>query len=72
MKISHEELIQRRKRDREAVALQKIEGNPFTDEENEMFAMFDREGWSDQQCSEYIEKQEDALKAQALSDKRRA
>ena len=31
---------------REAEALHLLEGNPLTDAEMAMFAMFDREGWS--------------------------
>lgn len=38
----------------EAIRLQEIEGNPLTPEEIEMFEMFEREGWSDEECREYI------------------
>ena len=48
------DLIERRKRDREAVRLHEIESNPFTDEENRTFEMFDREGWTDEQCRAYL------------------
>lgn len=39
---------------REAINLHKIEGNPLTCDEVEMFAMFEREGWSDERCREYM------------------
>ncbi len=34
--------------------LQEIEGNPFTFEDEAIFEMFDREGFSDQQRLDYI------------------
>jgi hypothetical protein len=45
---------QARQRRREAIRLQEIEGNPFTQEDIEMFEMFDREGWSHEQRRAYI------------------
>lgn len=36
--------------------LQEIEGNPFSPEDEEMFAMFDREGWDHEQRAAYIRK----------------
>lgn len=43
-----------RERFAEAVRMQEIEGNPFTDEEKGMFEMFIREGWSDDQRRAHI------------------
>lgn len=40
-----------------AIRLHEIEGNPFTQEDEEMFAMFDREGWSFEQRADYIKQQ---------------
>ncbi len=42
---------------REAIRLQEIESNPLSAEEIEMFEMFEREGWPDVKCREYILKQ---------------
>jgi hypothetical protein len=39
---------------REAIHLQEIEGNPFTAEDFELLEMFEREGWSTDQCRAYI------------------
>jgi hypothetical protein len=39
---------------REAMNLQAIEGNPLTAEQVEMFEMFDREGWTDEQRRGHI------------------
>ena len=44
----------RRQRRREAVQLHKIEGYEFSAEQNAMFEMFDREGFSDEQRLEYL------------------
>lgn len=52
---------------REAINLHKIEGNPLTCDEIEMFAMFEREGWSDERRGEYIIKRLDANKKTKLS-----
>jgi hypothetical protein len=38
----------------EAMNLQAIEGNPLDAEDVAMFEMFEREGWSDEQCRAYI------------------
>lgn len=43
-----------RKRRLQGMAMQEIEGNPLTAEDIEMFDMFDREGWSGEQCRAYI------------------
>ena len=37
--------------------IQEIEGNPFTAEDEAMFAMFKRKGWNHDQCREYIRQQ---------------
>jgi hypothetical protein len=39
---------------REAMNLQAIEGNPLSTEQVEMFEMFDREGWTDEQRRAHI------------------
>lgn len=44
----------RRQRRREAVQLHRIEGYEFTDEQNAMFEMFDREGFTDEQRLDYL------------------
>jgi len=44
----------RRKRRLEAIRLHEIEGNPFTPEDNALFEMFDRKGWSDAQRRSYL------------------
>lgn len=46
--------IGRRKRRLEAIRLHEIEGNPFTPEDNALFEMFDRKGWSDAQRRAYL------------------
>lgn len=53
-KLSAEETKARRQRLAEAIALQEIEGNPLTPDEIAMFAMFEREGWSDDERRAYI------------------
>lgn len=45
---------ERRQRRLEAIRLHEIEGNPFTPEDNALFDMFDRNGWSDAQRREYL------------------
>jgi hypothetical protein len=44
----------RRQRRLEGMNLQVIEGNPLDAEDVAMFEMFEREGWSDEQCRAYI------------------
>ena len=44
----------RRQRFHEAMNLQAIERNPLDAEDLRMFEMFEREGWSDEQCRAYI------------------
>lgn len=46
----------RRERLMEAAHLQKIENNPLNAEDLAMFEMFEREGWSDEECLEHIAK----------------
>jgi len=36
--------------------LQELEGNPFTPEDEAMFEMFDREGWTPEQRIAYLDK----------------
>ncbi|MBL4808239.1 MAG: hypothetical protein JKY31_13290 [Rhodobacteraceae bacterium] len=38
----------------EAFACHAVEGNPATEEHEEMFAMFERENWSDEKCRAYL------------------
>ena len=38
----------------EAMHLQALEGNPLDAEQIAMFEMFEREGWSEERCIEYI------------------
>ena len=46
--------ISRRQHDLDAIRLHEIEGNPFTREDNALFEMFDREGWSGEQRRAHI------------------
>lgn len=43
-----------RKRRLEAMHLQEIEGNPLDAAQVAMFEMFEREGWSHEQCTAYL------------------
>lgn len=54
MKLNASQIAERQQRRLEAVTLHEIEGNPFTPDDEAMFAMFDREGWSDAQRRAYI------------------
>jgi hypothetical protein len=40
---------------KEAIHLQDMESNPLDQEQIAMFEMFEREGWSDEQCRAYIQ-----------------
>ncbi len=51
------EKLARKKRHEEIVHLQMLEGNPLDAEDEAMFAMFEREGWSDERCRAYIREQ---------------
>ena len=42
---------------REAAHLQALEGNPLDAEQIAMFEMFEREGWPDEKCRDYIKQQ---------------
>jgi hypothetical protein len=53
-KPSAAEVAELRKLRLEAMNLQAIEGNPLDAEDVAMFEMFEREGWSDEQCRAYI------------------
>jgi hypothetical protein len=44
----------KRQRRLEGMNLQVIEGNPLDAEDIAMFEMFEREGWTDEQCRAYI------------------
>lgn len=49
---------------RVAMHLQEIEGNPLSAEQVEMFEMFEREGWSNEQCLAHILSRAKALAAE--------
>ncbi len=48
------ETAARHKRGAEAEHLQALEGNPLSADEKEMFAMFEREGWSFERRRDHI------------------
>jgi hypothetical protein len=39
---------------KEAMHLQALEGNPLDAEQVAMFEMFEREGWSEERCIDYL------------------
>jgi hypothetical protein len=43
-----------RHRLKEAMSLQEIEGNPFDAEDMALFAMLEREEWSEARCLEFV------------------
>lgn len=43
--------------DKDIRKMQEIEGNPFTSEDEAMFAMFDRKEWSAEERLDYIRQQ---------------
>ena len=47
----------------EAMHLQAIEGNALDQDDQAMFAMFEREGWSHEQCLAYLRKEASRLAA---------
>ncbi len=49
--------VSRKQRHLDAIKLHEIEGNPFTSEDNALFEMFEREGWTGQQRREHIVKE---------------
>lgn len=53
-KLSKVEIAELRKLRLEAMNLQAIESNPLDAEDIAMFEMFEREGWSDEECRAYI------------------
>ena len=53
-KAGKTDLAAKRQRRLEAMNLQAVEGNPLDAEDIAMFEMFEREGWSDEQCRAYI------------------
>jgi len=57
MNFSLTELAARRHRRREAIQLHRIEGYEFSDDDNAMFEMFDREGFTDEERIAYIREQ---------------
>ena len=67
--LTNKEIEIRRERRLEAMHLQEIEGNPLSSEQVEMFEMFEREGWSDERCHEYIMKRAVELAAKGQNDR---
>jgi hypothetical protein len=53
-RLSRQEVAAARERRIEAMHLQAIEGNPLSPEDMAMFEMFEREGWTHEQCLAYI------------------
>jgi hypothetical protein len=53
-KLSKPEIAEMRKLRLEAMNLQAIEGNPLDAADIAMFEMFEREGWSDEECRAYV------------------
>lgn len=53
-RLTDEQIAAARTRRLEAMHLQEIEGNPLDGQDIAMFEMFEREGWSHEQCRAYI------------------
>ena len=53
-KLTPEQIAAARTRRLEAMHLQEIEGNPLDAKDVAMFEMFEREGWSHEDCQDYI------------------
>jgi hypothetical protein len=53
-KLSPDEIAAAKARRLEAMHLQAIEGNPLDAEDIAMFEMFERKGWSHEQCRTYM------------------
>jgi hypothetical protein len=53
-RLSPHEVAQARKRRLDATRMQEIEGNPLSQEDIEMFEMFEREAWSHDRRRAYI------------------
>lgn len=51
------DLSEQEQRRAEAINLHEIEGNPFTPEDEALFQMFDREGYTPEQRIRYIQKE---------------
>jgi uncharacterized protein YjhX (UPF0386 family) len=52
--LTDEQIAAARGRRLEAMRLQEIEGNPLDAGQIAMFEMFEREGWSHEQCTAYL------------------
>ena len=52
--LSHAENEAAKTRRLEAMAMQEIEGNPLSQDQVEMFEMFERERWSHERCLAYV------------------
>lgn len=55
--VPETEVLADKARQRDIALLQAIEANPFDAEDEALFAMFEREGWSHEQCLAYIREQ---------------
>lgn len=53
-KLSSDEIASAKERRLVAMHLQKIESNPLSDDQIEMFEMFEREGWSHDRRLAYV------------------
>ena len=53
-RLTDEQIAASRARRLEAMRLQEIEGNPLDAEQVAMFEMFEREGWSHEQCTAWL------------------
>lgn len=67
MENSEQRRTEKRQRGLETIKLQEIEGNPFTPEENEIFEMFARKGWSEERCRAFIMKRIEESNATGLA-----
>jgi hypothetical protein len=63
-KLTDAELAAARQRLAEFRAICAVEGIVFTSEDDELFAMFDRERWSHERCIEYLKAQARQLAAE--------
>lgn len=53
-RLSPQQVAESRERRLQAQALQEIEGNPLSVDQVAMFEMFEREGWTHEQCRAHI------------------
>lgn len=69
MENSEKRRTEKRQRGLEAIKLQEIAGHPFTPppEENEIFEVFAREGWSEERCRAFIMKRIEECNATGLT-----